>query len=110
MPPKYSRIRETQTFLDAYSEIRVHLRQRSPAAYLALPSAMIAILDIIEEHPRAWPVKRKKLSEFEVEFHHAIKDIAYRRIHVRYLVDEGDICYLLATWIDGQDEPRYVPC
>jgi hypothetical protein len=48
------------------------------------------------------------LGGLEQEFHLAVKDIAYRRLYVRYFVDEEDICYLLAVWIDGQDEPRYI--
>jgi len=32
--------------------------------------------------------------------------IAYRRLHLRYLVD-GDIAHLLAIWVDGHDEPDY---
>ena len=108
MAQKYGRIRETPTFLAAYSDIRKNLRLRSPAAYLALPSAMTAILDVMEEYPRAWPAKRKILRGVEREFHLAIKDIAYRRLHVRYLVRESDICYLMAVWVDGQDEPSYI--
>jgi hypothetical protein len=69
---------------------------------------MTTILDVMAEHPRAWPVKRKILGGLEQEFHLAVKDIAYRRLYVRYFVDEEDICYLLAVWIDGQDEPRYI--
>jgi hypothetical protein len=69
---------------------------------------MITILDVMDEHPRAWPVKRKILNGVEQEFHLAVTDIAYRRLHVRYVVDENDMCYLLAAWVDGQDEPRYI--
>lgn len=108
MSQNYGQIRETPTFLAAYSEIRKTLRLRSPAAYLALPSAMTAILDVMAEHPRAWPIKRKILKGVEREFHLAINDIAYRRLHVRYLVGDRDICYLLAVWVDGQNEPRYI--
>ena len=108
MAQKYGRIRETPTFLAAYSDIRKNLRLRSPAAFLALPSAMTVILDVMAEHPRAWPIKRKMLKGVDREFHLAIKDIAYRRLHVRYLVGESDICYLLAVWVDGQNEPRYI--
>jgi len=108
MSGKYVRIRNTPTFLAAYSDIREYLRRKSPSAYRALPSAMTTILDVMAEHPRAWPVKRKILGGVEQEFHLAVKDIAYRRLHVRYFVDEEDICYLLAAWIDGQDEPRYI--
>ncbi len=49
----------------------------------------------------------KMLGGVEQEFHLAVKDTAYRRLHVRYYVDEDDICSLLATWVDGQDEPHY---
>lgn len=108
MTGKYDRIRNTPTFAAAYSDIRENLQSKSPNAYRALPSAMTTILDVMAEYPRAWPVKRKMLGGVEQEFHLAVKDIAYRRLHVRYYVDEDDICYLLAAWVDGQDEPRYV--
>ncbi len=108
MAKKYNRILRTTTFLAAFSAIRENLQSKSPAAYLALPSAISTILDVIAEHPRAWPVKRKTLGGVEQEFHLAIKDIAYRRLHVRYSVDEHDVCYLLAVWVDGQDEPSYI--
>jgi hypothetical protein len=105
---KYARIRSTPTFLAAYAEIRGYLRRHSPAAYCALPAAMTTILEVMAEHPRAWPVKRKRLGGVEQAFHQAVKDIAYRRLHVRYVVAEDDICYLVAVWVDGQDEPRYI--
>lgn len=108
MAGKYDRIRNTPTFVAAYSDIRKHLQRKSPAAYRTLPSAMTTILDGMAEHPRAWPVKRKMLRGVEQGFHLAVKDIAYRRLHVQYYVDEDDICYLLAAWVDGQDEPRYI--
>lgn len=108
MSQKYNRIRRTSTFLLAFSNIRKHLQSKSPAAYRALPSAMTTILDVMAEHPRAWPIKRKMLAGVEQEFHLAVMDIAYRRLHVRYYVDEHDVCYLLAAWIDGQDEPSYI--
>ena len=108
MSEKYIRIRNTPTFLAAFSDIRENLQSKSPAAYRALPSAMTTILDVMAEHPRAWPIKRKMLGGGEQEFHLAVKDIAYRRLHVRYCVDEHDVCYLLAVWVDGQDEPRYI--
>lgn len=108
MAGKYDRIRSTPTFMAAYAKIRLYLQQKSPAAYLALPGAMASILGVMVEHPQAWPVKRKRLGGIEYEFHLAVKDIAYRRLHVRYLVDEREICYLLAVWVDGQDEPRYI--
>jgi hypothetical protein len=108
MARNYKNVRRTPTFIVAFSEIRAHLREKSPVAYLALPSAMTAILDVIEKHPRAWPVKRKVLSGIQHEFHLAIVDLAYRRIHVRYYVDEDGVCHLLTAWIDGQDEPNYI--
>lgn len=108
MSGKYIRIHKTPTFLAAYSAIREYLRLNSPSAYRALPSAMTTILDVMAEHPRAWPVKRKLLGGVEQEFHLAVKDIAYRRLHVRYIVDEEDTRYLVAVWVDGQDEPRYI--
>ena len=108
MASKYKNIHRTQTFITAFSELRTHLREKSPVAYLALPSAMATILDVIEKHPRAWPVKRKMLEGVQHEFHLAIMDLAYRRIHVRYYVDEDGICYLLTAWVDGQDEPKYI--
>lgn len=108
MAGKYRNIRRTPTFIATFSELRSHLREKSPVAYLALPSAMATILDVIEKHPRAWPVKRKMLGGVQHEFHLAIVDLAYRRIHVRYYVDDNGICYLLASWMDGQDEPNYI--
>lgn len=108
MAGKYDHILSTPTFTSAYSHIREYLQRKSPAAYCALSSAMTTILDVIAEHPRAWPVKRKILGDVEYEFHHAVKNIAFRRLHVRYYVDEKDICYLLAAWIDGQEEPNYI--
>ncbi len=108
MSGKYLRIKKTPTFLSAFSGVREYLRIKSPLAYRALPSTMITILDVMDEHPRAWPVKRKILNGVEQEFHLAVTDIAYRRLHVRYVVDANDMCYLLAAWVDGQDEPRYI--
>lgn len=108
MAGKYKNIRRTPTFIAAFSELRSHLREKNPVAYLALPSAMATILDVIEKHPCAWPVKRKMLGGVQHEFHLAIVDLAYRRIHVRYYVDDNGICYLLTAWIDGQDEPNYI--
>jgi len=108
MASKYKNIRRTPTFIATFTELRIHLRETSPVAYLALPSAMATILDVIGKHPRAWPVKRKMLGGTQQEFHLAIVDLAYRRIHVRYYVDDDGICYLLTAWIDGQDEPSYI--
>lgn len=108
MVGKYRNIRRTPTFIAVFSELRSHLREKSPVAYLALPAAMATILDVIEKHPRAWPVKRKMLGGIQYVFHLAIVDLAYRRIHVRYYVDGNGIFYLLTAWIDGQDEPNYI--
>jgi len=108
MTSKYKNIRRTPTFIAAFSELRTHLREKSPVAYLALPSAMATILDVIKKHPCAWPVKRKMLGGVQHEFYLAIMDLAYRRIHVRYYVDDNGICYFLTAWIDGQDEPKYI--
>lgn len=108
MAVQYTNIRRTPTFIAAFSEVREHLRQASPLAYMALPSAMTTILDVIERHPRAWPIKRKRMAGVEVEFHLAVLDLAYRRIHVRYYVDNNDVSHLLTVWVDGQDEPKYI--
>ena len=108
MSKKHDRILRTTTFLASFSDIRENLQRKSPAAYLALPSAITTILDVMAEHPRAWPIRKKMLGGVEQEFHLAIKDIAYRRLHVRYCVDERDVCYLLTAWVDGQDEPSYI--
>jgi len=108
MAGRYKSIRRTPRFIADYAEIRDHLREKSPVAYRALPHSMTTILNVIERHPRAWSVKRKALVGTGYEFHLAITDIAYRRIHVRYHVDEDDISHLLTVWIDGQDEPNYV--
>ncbi len=107
MAGKYDRIRRTAAFLSAYSDISENLQRKNPVAFRALPSAMTTIFNVMAEHPRAWPVKRKMLGGIELEFHLAVVDIAYRRLHVRYYV-ENDICYLLAAWVDGQDEPSYI--
>jgi len=107
MIKKFSRIRRTPTFMAAYLEMSSYLRKSSPLAFLALPSAMLLILDTIDRHPRSWPIKRKRLGSSEHEFHLAIVDIAYRRLHVRYHVDSDGIAYLLAVWVDGHDEPNY---
>lgn len=108
MTNRYAKIRMTPTFRATYSELRSYLRQSSPLAFLALPPAMKIILDVIDDHPRGWPIKRKLLGETEHEFHLAVVDIAYRRLHVRYYVDEDNVSYLSAVWVDGKDEPRYV--
>lgn len=108
MAEKYNNIRRTPTFIAAFSEVREHLREASPLAYMALPSALTTILDVIERHPRAWPIKRKRMAGLELEFHLAVLDLAYRRIHLRYYVDKYDVCHLLTVWVDGQDEPRYI--
>lgn len=108
MAGKYQKIRRTPGFVADYSEIRSRLKEKSPIAYCALPSAMTTIFDVMEKHPHAWPIKRKILGGIEHVFHLAVMDIAYRRIHVRYYVDEDGLCHLLAVWVDGQDEPNYV--
>lgn len=108
MASKYKSIRRAPTFITNFTELRTHLRETSPVAYLTLPSAMTTILDVIGKHPRAWPAKRKMLGGAQYEFHLAVVDLAYRRIHVRYYVDEDGICCLLTAWMDGQDEPSYI--
>lgn len=108
MTAKYRKIRRTPTFITAYWELRAYLRESSPVAFFALPAAMTTILDVIERHPRAWPVRLKSLGGVECEFHLAVVDLAYRRIHLRYRVDADEISYLLAVWVDGQDEPHYL--
>ena len=108
MPKKYQKIRRTPSFIAAYSEMRSYLRNSSPLAFVALPSAMKTVLDVIDKHPCSWPVKRKHLGGIECEFHHAIIDLAYRRLHIRYFVDNYDESYLLAVWVDGHDEPDYI--
>ena len=92
----------------AYSEMRSYLRESSPLAFLALPSALKTILDVIDNQPRSWPIRRKRLGGVEHEFHLAIIDIAYRRLHIRYFVDSEDVSHLSAVWVDGHDEPRYI--
>lgn len=74
---------------------------------MALPLAMKTILDIIDAHPRGWPLRRKDIGGVTVEFHLAIVSIAYRQLHLRYFVDNADNAHLLAIWVDGQDEPDY---
>lgn len=108
MAARHKNIRRTPGFIADYAEIRSHLRARSPVAYRALPQAMATILNVIERHPCGWPIRRKNLAGTENEFHLAIVDIAYRRIHVRYYVDDDGFSYLLTVWLDGQDEPRYI--
>lgn len=107
MALKYQKIRRTPTFITAYSSLRERLRKSSPLAYFALPTAMLTILDVIDRHPKSWPVKRKVFGGVEREFHLAITAIAYRRLHVRYYVDAEEVSHLLAVWVDGQDEPQY---
>ncbi|TWJ19296.1 hypothetical protein [Geobacter argillaceus] len=107
MVKKFSSIRRTPTFMAAYAEMSSYLRRSSPLAFLALPSAMKLILDTIDRHPRSWPIKRTRSGSTEHEFHLAIVDIAYRRLHVRYHVDTHNIAHLLAIWVDGHDEPNY---
>jgi len=107
MKPKYQQIRRTPTFIKEYSRVRSHLQQSSPLAFQALSQAMTTILETIDAHPRSWPHKRKKIADTEYEFHLAIMSIAYRRLHLRYFVDDSDVCYLAAIWVDGHDEPKY---
>ena len=107
MPKKYQSIRQTPAFKAAYSDIRLYLRRSSPLAYLALPSAMETVLDVIDGNPRAWPIKRTHLDDADFEFHLAVVDIAYRRLHIRYYVDAENCAYLAAIWVDGNDEPNY---
>lgn len=107
MPRQYTRIRRTQTFLEAYSEIRAYLRRSSPAAFLELPAGMQIILDVIDSNPRSWPIRRKIIEGIELAFHLAVVSIAYRKLHVRYFVDNDNIAHLAAVWVDGNDEPTY---
>ncbi|MFZ3209295.1 MAG: hypothetical protein WA140_10735 [Geobacteraceae bacterium] len=108
MTRNYPKIRRTPSFIAAYSEMRSYLRRSSPLAFMALPSAMDIMLDVIDRHPRSWPIKRKHFGGVEYEFHLAIIDLAYRRLHLRYFVDKDDVSYLLAVWVDGHDEPDYI--
>ena len=108
MVQKYQRIRRTPTFISAYIDLRSYLKKSSPMAHLALPQGMMTILDVIDSHPRGWPVRRKKLGGVEREFHLAIVSISYRKLHVRYFVDDNNFSNLLAVWVDGHDEPAYV--
>jgi hypothetical protein len=105
---KYRKIRRTPTFIADYSELRVYLRHSSPLAFLALPGAMETILDVIDTSPHGWPIKRKRIGEVEYIFHLAIIDIAYRRLHVRYFVDDDGVSHLSTVWVDGHDEPNYI--
>ena len=108
MSSKYAKIRRTPTFISAYGELRIYLRKSSPLAYLALPQAMQTILDVIDRHPRGWPIRHKQLGGLDREFHLAVISIAYRRLHVRYYVDDdAGLSHLLAIWVDGHDEPKY---
>lgn len=104
---KYARIRVTPVFEKAYAELSGYLKKSSPMAFLVLPSAMATILDTIENNSRAWPIRRKAIGDKEIEFHLAIVPLAYRRLHLRYLVDEKEFVHLLALWVDGHDEPTY---
>jgi len=104
---KYFRIRVTPACEAAYTDLSAYLQKSSPLAFIALPAAMATILDTIDAHPCAWPVRRKVLGNREVEFHLAIVPLAYRRLHLRYLVDREELTHLLAIWVDGHDEPTY---
>ena len=68
---------------------------------------MEMVLDVIDAHSRSWPIRRKCLGGVEYEFHLAVVELAYRRLPVRYLVDNDNVSYLLAVWVDGNDEPKY---
>lgn len=105
---KYQKIHRTPTFISAYAELRSYLKKSSPMAFLALPQGMKTVLDVIDNHPRGWPVKRKELGGVAIEFHLAIVSISYRRLHVRYCVNDNGFSYLLAVWVDGHDEPHYI--
>ena len=104
---KYSNIRVTPAFEAAYTDLAGYLQRSSPLAFMALPAAMTTILDTIDNHPYAWPIRRKAIGDREVEFHLAIIPLAYRRLHLRYLVDREKLAHLLAIWVDGNDEPKY---
>jgi len=104
---RYSRINVTPVFEIAYAELADYLKTSSPLAFMALPAAMTTILDTIDSHPYAWPVRRKIVGDREVAFHLAIVPVSYRRLHLRYLVDTEKSVYLLAIWVDGHDEPTY---
>ena len=107
MSGRFLKIRRTPTFLAAYGDLRSYLRRSSPLAYLALPQAMETVLNVIDHHPHGWPVRRKNLGGVEREFHLAVINIAYRRLHIRYFVDDAGFSHLLVVWVDGQDEPKY---
>lgn len=105
---KYQKIRRTPTFITAYAELRSYLKKSSTMAFMALPQGMSTVLNVIDNHPRGWPIRRKRLGDVDIEFHLAIVSISYRRLHVRYCVDDNDCTHLLAVWVDGHDEPSYV--
>ena len=107
MNSKYQKIKRTPSFIKEYSQLRSYLQRSSPLAYQSLHLGMTTILDTIAAHPRSWPHKRKSISGVDYAFHLAIISIAYRRLHLRYFVDDSDICYLAAVWVDGHDEPKY---
>lgn len=107
-PEKYPNIRVTPTFLADYATLRTRLREHSPLAFIALPRAMFTILETIHRYPRSWPIRRKSLGDTELEFHLAVVNIAHRRLHVRYWVDDLINCHLMTAWVDGDDEPTYV--
>ena len=104
---KYSCINVTPVFEATYTDLSKSLNKSSPLAFIALPAAMTTILDTIDSHPYAWPVRRKVIGDMEIEFHLAIVPLAYRRLHLRYLVDDKKVTHLLAIWVDGHDEPNY---
>jgi hypothetical protein len=106
---KYPSIKRTPTFIAAYADLREYLRRSSPMAYIALPSAMETVFSVINMFPKGWPNRRSRIADQDVEFRVAIVNIAYRRLHVRYLVsnEEPVVCRLVAVWVDGHDEPSY---
>ena len=107
MVKKHQKIRRTPNFISAYAEMSSYLKKSSPMAYLSLPQGMETILDVIDAHPRGWPIRRKNIGGIDLEFHIAIVSLAYRKLHVRYSVDDNDVSCLLAIWVDGNDEPNY---
>lgn len=73
---RYGKIRRTPVFRSAYTTLRTHLREKSLAPYFALPPTLTAILDIIEKHPRAWPLRRVVMDGVEDEIHVPVMDLA----------------------------------
>jgi hypothetical protein len=69
---------------------------------------MQIIIDVIDNNPHGWPIRRKTIEGNELGFHLAVVNIAYRKLHVRYFVDSGSVAHLAAVWVDGNDEPTYL--